>query len=103
VNNNASTCGGSLFQLEDHKLSMQKMRKEVREKTLQILYNLYSLEKTKLDGGRAKLLVRHDLGHDYDYLEMTYTNNIIRDATEARPLAKTNIVIYSLKYLIINI
>jgi hypothetical protein len=32
--------------LEDHKqLSMQKMRKEVREKTLQILYNVYSLKK----------------------------------------------------------
>jgi hypothetical protein len=61
------------------------------------------IEKTKLDGGRAKLLVWHDLAHDYDYLGMTYTNNIIRDATEARPLAKTNIVIYSLKYLIINI
>jgi hypothetical protein len=41
VNNNDSTCGGK----DDHKLSMQKITKEVREKTLQILYNVYSLKK----------------------------------------------------------
>ncbi|XP_004486814.1 RNA exonuclease 4-like isoform X2 [Cicer arietinum] len=73
--------------------------KEVREKILQILYNGESIVKVSLDGGKARLLVGHDLAHDLDCLVMTYPDHMTRDTAKYRPLLKTNFVSHSLKYL----
>ncbi|AES67875.1 putative exoribonuclease II transcription factor C2H2 family [Medicago truncatula] len=73
--------------------------KEVREKILQILYNGESIGKVRLDGGKARLLVGHDLAHDLDCLGMSYPDHLMRDTAKYRPLMKTNLVCYSLKYL----
>ncbi|KAK2371304.1 Exonuclease family protein [Trifolium repens] len=73
--------------------------KEVREKISQILYNGESIGKARLDGGKARLLVGHDLAHDFDCLGMDYPYHMIRDTAKYRPLAKTNLASHSLKYL----
>ncbi|XP_027342743.1 RNA exonuclease 4-like isoform X2 [Abrus precatorius] len=73
--------------------------KEVREKVLQILYNGESIGKVRLDGGKARLLVGHDLAHDLDCLKMSYPDHMLRDTAKYRPLMKTNLVSHSLKYL----
>lgn len=52
--------------------------KEVREKILQILYNGESIGKVRLDGGQARLLVGHDLAHDFDCLRMNYPDHMLR-------------------------
>ncbi|QCE09036.1 Exonuclease [Vigna unguiculata] len=72
---------------------------EVREKVLKILYNGESIGKVRLNGGRAKLLVGHDLAHDLDCLNMNYPDHMLRDTAKYRPLMKTNLVSHSLKYL----
>jgi RNA exonuclease 4 len=54
------------------------MKKEVRENVLQILYNGESIGKARLDGGKARLLVGHDLAHDFDCLGMDYPYHMIR-------------------------
>jgi RNA exonuclease 4 len=51
---------------------------EVREKISQILYNGESIGKARLDGGKARLLVGHDLAHDFDCLGMDYPYHMIR-------------------------
>jgi len=51
---------------------------EVREKVLKILYNGESIGKVRLNGGRAKLLVGHDLAHDLDCLNMNYPDHMLR-------------------------
>ncbi|KAI9119019.1 hypothetical protein K1719_009694 [Acacia pycnantha] len=73
--------------------------KEVQEKVLEILYNGESIGKVRLDGGKAKLLVGHDLEHDLDCLNLTYPDHMLRDTAKYRPLMKTNLVSHSLKYL----
>ncbi|KAG4947994.1 hypothetical protein AAZX31_15G022700 [Glycine max] len=73
--------------------------KEVREKLLQILHNGESIGKVRLDGGKARLLVGHDLAHDLDCLKMNYPDHMLRDTAKYRPLMKTNLVSHSLKYL----
>ncbi|CAJ1955380.1 unnamed protein product [Sphenostylis stenocarpa] len=73
--------------------------KEVREKVLQILYNGESFAKVRRDGGKARLLVGHDLAHDLDCLNMNYPDHMLRDTAKYRPLMKTNLVSHSLKYL----
>ncbi|KAL1345082.1 hypothetical protein HN51_018874 [Arachis hypogaea] len=72
--------------------------KEVQEKVLQILYNGESTGKV-LDGGKARLLVGHDLEHDFDCLKLNYPKHLLRDTAKYRPLMKTNLVSHSLKYL----
>ncbi|XP_031279973.1 RNA exonuclease 4 [Pistacia vera] len=72
---------------------------EVRDKILQILYNGESVEKLRLDGGKARLLVGHDLEHDLDCLRMNYPEHMLRDTAKYCPLMKTNLVSHSLKYL----
>lgn len=52
--------------------------KEVREKLLQILQNGESIGKVRLDGGKARLLVGHDLAHDLDCLKMNYPDHMLR-------------------------
>lgn len=72
---------------------------DVRERILEILYNGESLGRLRLDGGRARLLVGHDLDHDLDCLRMNYPDHLLRDTAKYRPLMKTNLVSHSLKYL----
>lgn len=62
---------------EEH-LRDVKPLKEVQEKILQILYNGESIGKVRLDGGKARLLVGHDLAHDLDCLGMNYPDHLIR-------------------------
>ena len=52
--------------------------KEVQEKVLQILYNGESIGKVRLDGGKARLLVGHDLAHDLDCLKLNYPDHMLR-------------------------
>ncbi|KAL2332293.1 hypothetical protein Fmac_019874 [Flemingia macrophylla] len=73
--------------------------KEVRDKIWQILYNGETIGKVRLDGGRARLLVGHDLEHDFNCLNMSYPDHMLRDTAKYRPLMKTNMVSHSLKYL----
>lgn len=73
--------------------------REVREKVSEILYNGESIGKARLDGGRAKLLVGHNLDCALDCLLMNYPENLLRDTAIYRPLLKTNSVSHSLKYL----
>ncbi|KAI3506726.1 hypothetical protein L1887_21289 [Cichorium endivia] len=73
--------------------------REVREKVSEILYNGESIGKARLDGGKAKLLVGHNLDCALDCLLMNYPENLLRDTATYRPLLKTNSVSHSLKYL----
>lgn len=73
--------------------------KQVQEKVLQILYNGESIGKVRLDGGKARLLVGHDLPLDFDCLNLNYPDHLLRDTAKYCPLMKTNLVSHSLKYL----
>ncbi|KAF3436335.1 hypothetical protein FNV43_RR23427 [Rhamnella rubrinervis] len=73
--------------------------KDVQDKILQILYNGESIGIVRLNGGKARLLVGHDLEHDLDCLRMNYPDHLLRDTAKYRPLMKTNLVSHSLKYL----
>ncbi|KAJ0691770.1 putative exoribonuclease II transcription factor C2H2 family [Helianthus annuus] len=83
---------------EEHLIDAMPLRK-VQEKISQILYNGESIGKARLDGGKAKLLVGHNLEHDLDCLLMSYPDKLLRDTATYRPLMKTNLVSHSLKYL----
>ncbi|XP_020114123.1 uncharacterized protein LOC109728185 isoform X1 [Ananas comosus] len=72
---------------------------EIKEKVEEILYNGESLWKARLKGGKARLLVGHDLDHDLYCLKMTYPEHLIRDTAKYRPLMRTNLISHSLKYL----
>ncbi|RYQ98348.1 hypothetical protein Ahy_B08g094397 [Arachis hypogaea] len=50
--------------------------KEVQKNVLQILYNGESTGKV-LDGGKARLLVGHDLEHDFDCLKLNYPKHLL--------------------------
>lgn len=52
--------------------------KDVQDKILQILYNGESIGIARLNGGRARLLVGHDLEHDLDCLRMNYPDHLLR-------------------------
>lgn len=54
--------------------------KEVQEKILQILYNGESIGRIRVlsDGGKARLLVGHNIEHDLDCLRMNYPNHLLR-------------------------
>ncbi|KAJ0647267.1 hypothetical protein HanOQP8_Chr15g0557971 [Helianthus annuus] len=52
--------------------------RKVQEKISQILYNGESIGKARLDGGKAKLLVGHNLEHDLDCLLMSYPDKLLR-------------------------
>ncbi|XP_023533248.1 uncharacterized protein LOC111795196 isoform X1 [Cucurbita pepo subsp. pepo] len=73
--------------------------KEVQEKVLKILLNGETIERLRLNGGKARLLVGHDLEHDLDCLRMNYPDHMLRDTARYTPLMKTNLVSHSLKYL----
>ncbi|XP_019265585.1 PREDICTED: RNA exonuclease 4 isoform X1 [Nicotiana attenuata] len=72
---------------------------EVRQRILQILYNGESIARARLNGGRANVLVGHNLAHHLDCLVMAYPDRLLRDTATYRPLMKTNFVSHSLKYL----
>lgn len=72
---------------------------EVQDKVSEILFNGESLGRAKLDGGKARLLVGHEIGHDLECLRITYPALLLRDTAKYRPLMKTNLVSHSLKYL----
>ncbi|KVH94415.1 Ribonuclease H-like domain-containing protein [Cynara cardunculus var. scolymus] len=73
--------------------------REVREKISQILYNGESIGKARLDGGKANLLVGHNLDSKLDCLLMSYPDQLLRDTATYPPLMKTNFASHSLKYL----
>ncbi|XP_028090441.1 apoptosis-enhancing nuclease [Camellia sinensis] len=73
--------------------------KEVQARLLEILYNGESIGRVRLDGGKARLLVGHDIEHDLDCLKMNYPDHLHRDTAKYRPYLKTNLVSHSLKYL----
>lgn len=52
--------------------------KEVQGRILEILYNGETIGRTRLDGGKARLLVGHDLEHDLDCLKMSYPDHLLR-------------------------
>lgn len=52
--------------------------KEVREKVTEILQNGESIGRLRLDGGKGRLLVGHDLCHKLDCLRMYYPDHLLR-------------------------
>ncbi|THG04474.1 hypothetical protein TEA_022646 [Camellia sinensis var. sinensis] len=52
--------------------------KEVQARLLEILYNGESIGRVRLDGGKARLLVGHDIEHDLDCLKMNYPDHLHR-------------------------
>ena len=52
--------------------------KEVREKVLEVLQNGESIGRLRLDGGKGRLLLGHDLRHDLDCLRMYYPDHLLR-------------------------
>ena len=52
--------------------------KNVQEKVLKLLLNGESIGRLRSNGGKAKLLVGHDLEHDLDYLRMNYPDHMLR-------------------------
>ncbi|KAL5792984.1 hypothetical protein ACOSP7_001578 [Xanthoceras sorbifolium] len=72
---------------------------EVRDKILEILYNGESISRLRLDGGKGRLLVGHNVKQDLVSLRMNYPDHLLRDTANYRPLMKTNLVSHSLKYL----
>ncbi|XP_034692317.1 RNA exonuclease 4 isoform X1 [Vitis riparia] len=73
--------------------------KDVREKVMEVLRNGESIGRLRLDGGKGRLLVGHDLRHDLDCLRMHYPDHLLRDTAKYLPLMKTNLVSFSLKSL----
>ncbi|XP_055813315.1 uncharacterized protein LOC129882853 isoform X2 [Solanum dulcamara] len=51
---------------------------EVRGRILQILHNGESIGRVRLDGGRAKVLVGHNLEKHLDCLKMNYPDHLLR-------------------------
>ncbi|XP_075093898.1 RNA exonuclease 4-like isoform X2 [Nicotiana tabacum] len=51
---------------------------EVRQRILQILYNGESISRARLNGGRANVLVGHNLAHHLDCLAMDYPDRLLR-------------------------
>eukprot|EP00253_Pinus_taeda_P021935 PITA_21935 len=64
--------------------------KQVQETVRQILYNGEVIWRAQGKGGRARLLVGHNLDHVLQCLEMEYPAHLIRDTTKYPPLVKTN-------------
>ncbi|XP_010931944.1 uncharacterized protein [Elaeis guineensis] len=84
---------------EDHLVDGMSLL-EVNKKIEKILYNGESISRARLEGGKASILVGHDLDHDLDCLKMNYPLHLIRDTAQYRPLKRTNDSVgFSLKYL----
>ncbi|GLJ21337.1 hypothetical protein SUGI_0392320 [Cryptomeria japonica] len=73
--------------------------KQVQEKIQQILYNGEAIWRIRLKGGKAKVLVGHDLDHDLQCLGLEYPTHLIRDTAKYIPLLKSNKTSNSLNYL----
>ncbi|KAL4013705.1 hypothetical protein IC575_025888 [Cucumis melo] len=85
--------------LKEEHLRYAMPLRNVQEKVLKLLLNGESIGRLRSNGGKAKLLVGHDLEHDLDYLRMNYPDHMLRDTARYHPLIKTNLVSHSLKYL----
>lgn len=74
----------------EHLKSAMPLIKQVQEIVQQILYNGEAIWRAQSKGGRAKLLVGHNLDHVLQCLEMEYPTHLIRDTAKYPPLVKTN-------------
>lgn len=63
---------------------------EVQAKILQILYRGESINEACLDGGKARLVVGHELACDLESLKMSYPDQLLR-------YKKSLLWVYSLK------
>lgn len=52
--------------------------KQAQEKVQEILYNGESIWKIRLEGGKARILVGHNLDHDLSCLRLNYPDHLIR-------------------------
>ncbi|XP_047977599.1 RNA exonuclease 4 isoform X3 [Salvia hispanica] len=83
---------------EDHLKDAMPLE-EVRDKILHILHNGESIGILRLSGGKARVLVGHELERDLYCLSTHYPDHLLRDTAKYPPLMKTNLVSHSLKYL----
>uniref|UniRef100_A0A1D1XTD7 RNA exonuclease 4 n=1 Tax=Anthurium amnicola TaxID=1678845 RepID=A0A1D1XTD7_9ARAE len=65
---------------------------QARCKIEEILYNGESIGKARVEGGRARILVGHDLDHDLYCLNMHYPAHLLRDTAKYPPLMRTNLL-----------
>lgn len=72
------TCRHEVTGLTEEHMRYAMPLKEVQEKVLRILINGESIGRLRLNGGRARLLVGHDLEHDLDCLRMNYPDHMLR-------------------------
>ncbi|KAH7654812.1 Exoribonuclease II protein [Dioscorea alata] len=72
---------------------------QVRSRIEEILCNGETPWRARILGGKARILVGHDLEHDLWCLDMYYPGHLIRDTAQYQPLMRTNSIPHSLKYL----
>uniref|UniRef100_A0A7N0SYG1 C2H2-type domain-containing protein n=2 Tax=Kalanchoe fedtschenkoi TaxID=63787 RepID=A0A7N0SYG1_KALFE len=68
---------------------------EVQAKIKEILYNGEILGRVRMNSGKARLLVGHDLEHDLESLGLSYPDHLLRDTAKYPPLMKTNLLHHS--------
>ncbi|KAF9663593.1 hypothetical protein SADUNF_Sadunf17G0067600 [Salix dunnii] len=73
--------------------------RQVQKKIQDFLCNGEPMWKIRPRGGKARILVGHNLDHDLDRLQLEYPAGMMRDTAKYPPLMKTSKLSNSLKYL----